>query len=55
MTKVNNKGEGRLNNLQIFKSQQLIPIRENQIGEVIVNSRDIYEFLKVQQDFSHYI
>lgn len=43
------------NQLQIFKGQQLIPIRENQIGQVIVSARDVHEFLKVQQDFSDWI
>ena len=44
-----------MNNLQIFKNQQLIPLKENETGEVIVNGRDLHEFLKVQQDFSHWI
>lgn len=28
---------------------------KNETGEVAVNARDIYEFLKVQQDFSDWI
>ncbi|URZ05918.1 phage antirepressor KilAC domain-containing protein [Clostridium felsineum] len=43
------------NELQIFKEHQLIPIRRNENGEVIVSARDVYKFLKVQQDFSDWI
>ncbi|MFX0548212.1 phage antirepressor KilAC domain-containing protein [Hathewaya histolytica] len=44
-----------MDNLKVFNNQQLIPLKENEIGEVLVNGRDIYEFLKVQQDFSDWI
>ncbi|CAM3017199.1 phage antirepressor KilAC domain-containing protein [Hathewaya histolytica] len=44
-----------MDNLKVFNNQQLIPLKENETGEVLVNGRDIYEFLKVQQDFSDWI
>lgn len=44
-----------MNNLMIFRNQQLIPVKESETGEVIVSGRDVHEFLKVQQDFSHWI
>ncbi|MBZ9608673.1 phage antirepressor KilAC domain-containing protein [Clostridium estertheticum] len=44
-----------MNNLQIFKDEQLIPVSENETGEVTVNARNVHGFLKVQQDFSDWI
>ncbi|QDY32704.1 phage antirepressor KilAC domain-containing protein [Clostridium sporogenes] len=37
-----------MSNLQIFKNQQLIPIKENENGEVIINGRELHEFLEVK-------
>lgn len=44
-----------MNELQILKNQQLIPVKENETGEVVISGRDVHEFLKVQQDFSDWI
>ncbi|WP_050608254.1 phage antirepressor KilAC domain-containing protein [Clostridium niameyense] len=44
-----------MNNVQVFKNQQLIPLQHNDNGEVIISGRKLHEFLKVQQDFSHWI
>lgn len=44
-----------MNNVQVFKDQQLIPLQHNDSGEVIISGRKLHEFLKVQQDFSHWI
>jgi anti-repressor protein len=49
------KGVQAVKEIQIFKNEQLIPIREGETGEVILNARNLHEFLKVQQDFSHWI
>jgi anti-repressor protein len=39
------------NQLQVFKSQQLIPIKENEVGEVIVSGRDLHEFLEIKTPY----
>ncbi|MBN1058507.1 phage antirepressor KilAC domain-containing protein [Clostridium botulinum] len=44
-----------MNEVEIFKQDQLIPLKENENGEVIIDGRELHEFLKVQQDFSHWI
>lgn len=44
-----------MNNLETLNNKQLIPIKENENGEVIISGRDLYKFLKVQQDFSDWI
>lgn len=44
-----------MNNIQIFKNEQIIPLKENDNGEVIISGRELHEFLKVQQDFSDWI
>lgn len=44
-----------MNQLQIFKDEQIIPVKENESGEVIVSGRNVHEFLKVQQDFSDWM
>lgn len=44
-----------MNDLQIFKNQKLIEVKENHDGDVVVSGRDVHEFLKVQQDFSDWI
>ena len=37
-----------MNNLQIFKNQQLIPLQENDNGEILVSGRELHEFLEVK-------
>lgn len=44
-----------MNELEIFRQEQLIPLKENDDGEVIIDGRELHEFLKVQQDFSDWI
>ncbi|EJO5346412.1 phage antirepressor KilAC domain-containing protein [Clostridium botulinum] len=44
-----------MNNLQVFRNEQIIPLQQNNNGEVIVSGRVLHEFLKVQQDFSDWI
>ncbi|MCM8710498.1 phage antirepressor KilAC domain-containing protein [Clostridium sp. SYSU_GA19001] len=39
------------NHLQIFKEQQLIPVNENEAGEVILSGRDLHEFLEVKTKY----
>lgn len=41
--------------IQIFKEQQLIPLRQDENGEVIIDGRELHDFLKVQKDFSDWI
>jgi anti-repressor protein len=36
-----------LNNLQVFKNEQLIPVNENETGEIIVSGRELHEFLEI--------
>jgi anti-repressor protein len=43
------------NQIQIFKEEQIIPLQENEVGEVIINGRRLHQFLKVQKDFSDWI
>lgn len=43
------------NNIQIFKDEQIIPLQENEVGQVIIDGRELHGFLKVQQDFSDWI
>lgn len=44
-----------MNDLQILNQQQLIPIKQDESGQVIIDGRELHEFLKVQQDFSDWI
>ncbi|ABK61459.1 phage antirepressor KilAC domain-containing protein [Clostridium novyi] len=37
-----------MNNLQIFKNEQLIPLQENDNGEILVSGRELHEFLEVK-------
>lgn len=39
------------NQLQVFKNEQLIPINENEIGEVIVSGRDLHRFLEIGTEY----
>ena len=41
--------------IQVFKDQQLIPLRQNENGQVIIDGRELHDFLKVKQDFSDWI
>ena len=38
-------------NLQIFKNQQLIPLQQNDNGEVIISGRELHEFLEVKTPY----
>ena len=40
-----------MNNLQIFNNQQLIPLKENETGEVIISGRDLHEFLGIKTEY----
>ena len=44
-----------MTNLQIFKNEQVIPINENETGEVIVSGRDLYEFLEIESKYQDWI
>lgn len=44
-----------MNNLQIFKNEQLIPVGENETGEVIVSGRDLHEFLEIKTPYTQWI
>lgn len=35
------------NQLEIFKNEQIIPIKENETGEIILSGRDLHEFLEI--------
>ena len=39
-------------NLQIFKNQQLIPLQQNDNGEVIISGRELHEFLEVKTRYN---
>ncbi|KIN82152.1 antA/AntB antirepressor family protein [Clostridium botulinum] len=41
-----------MNNLQIFKEQQLISLQENKNGEVIISGRELHEFLEVKTRYN---
>lgn len=43
-----------MNNLDLFKNQQIIPLKENENGEVLVSARDLHEFLEIRTDFRHW-
>jgi len=40
-----------MNNLDLFKNQQIIPLKENEDGEVLVSARDLHEFLEIKTHF----
>ncbi|HAY3898146.1 TPA: oxidoreductase [Escherichia coli] len=42
----------RLNNIQIFKNEQLIPLNENEIGEVVLSGRQLHEFLEIGTEYA---
>lgn len=44
-----------MNKLQVFKYEQLIPVSENEIGEVIVSGRKLHEFLEVESKYQDWI
>ncbi|MBU3195695.1 phage antirepressor KilAC domain-containing protein [Clostridium algidicarnis] len=35
------------NQLQIFKNQQLIPVSENETGEVVISGKELHKFLEI--------
>ncbi|NEZ46528.1 oxidoreductase [Clostridium niameyense] len=41
-----------MNNLQIFKNEQLIPLQQNNNGEVIISGRELHEFLEVKTRYN---
>jgi len=41
----------RLNNIQVFKNEQLIPLNENEIGEVVLSGRQLHEFLEIGTEY----
>jgi len=45
------KGGMRLNNIQIFKNEQLIPLNENESGEVVLSGRQLHEFLEIGTEY----
>ncbi|QAT40870.1 phage antirepressor KilAC domain-containing protein [Clostridium sp. JN-9] len=40
-----------MSNLQIFRNEQLIPINQNESGEVIISGRDLHEFLEIKTEY----
>ena len=44
-----------MNNLSILKNQQLIPLKENKTGEVVISGRDLHEFLEVESKYQDWI
>ncbi|KGO13816.1 oxidoreductase [Clostridium botulinum] len=40
-----------MSNLQIFKNQQLIPINQNESGEVIVSGKELHGFLEIKTPY----
>ncbi|WP_085829099.1 phage antirepressor KilAC domain-containing protein [Clostridium massiliodielmoense] len=44
-----------MNDLQIFRNQQLIPLQQNSNGEVIISGRELHEFLEVESKYQDWI
>lgn len=44
-----------MSNLQVFKNEQLIPLQQNDSGEVIINGRELHEFLEVESKYQDWI
>lgn len=40
-----------MTDLTIFKDEQLIPVSENEDGEVIVSGRELHEFLEIKTEY----
>lgn len=40
-----------MNNIQIFKNEQLIPLNENETGEVVLSGRQLHEFLEIGTEY----
>lgn len=40
-----------MNNIQVFKNEQLIPLNENEIGEVVLSGRQLHEFLEIGTEY----
>ena len=43
-----------MNNLQVFKEEQLIPLRENESGEILVSGRELHEFLEIKTPYTQW-
>ncbi len=41
-----------MNNIQIFKNEQLIPLNENESGEVVLSGRQLHEFLEIGTEYA---
>ncbi len=41
-----------MNNIQIFKNEQLIPLNENETGEVVLSGRQLHEFLEIGTEYA---
>ncbi len=37
--------------MQIFKNEQLIPVNQNENGEVIISGRELHEFLEIKTEY----
>lgn len=44
-----------MDKLKILKNEQLIPISENETGEVVVSGRDLHEFLEIESKYKDWI
>lgn len=44
-----------MSNIEIFKDEQLIPLREDQLGEIAVSGRQLHEFLQVDSKYQDWI
>lgn len=40
-----------MSNIQIFKDKQLIPVNENETGEVVLSGRELHQFLEVGTEY----
>ncbi|RXM79612.1 phage antirepressor Ant [Clostridium tetani] len=43
------------NKVQIFKNQQLITLKENDNGEILINGRELHQFLDVESKYQDWI
>ncbi len=44
-----------MNTLTIFKGEQIIPLKENEKGEILVSGRELHGFLEVGTEYSKWI
>lgn len=40
-----------MSNIQILKDKQLIPVNENETGEVVLSGRELHEFLEIKTEY----